>query len=101
MDKYFVCMAVSYKYGGRCIGGVEVTKSGNDGNYSIVKSNGTPKWIRPVTRYSEHGEIPMQLSSSCHVLDIVKLTDVEACPNQAQSENYYFSKIEKVGRIAA
>ena len=100
MDKFFVCMAVSFKYGGRCIGGVEVTKSGNDGNYSIVKSNGTPKWIRPVTRYSEHGEIPMQLSSSCHVLDIVKLTDVEAYPNQAQSENYYFSKIEKVGRIS-
>ena len=94
MDKFFVCMAVSYKYGGRCIGGVEVTKSSNDGSYSIVKSNGTPKWIRPVTRYSEHGEIPMQLSSSCHVLDIVKLTDVEACPDQAQSENYYFSKIE-------
>ena len=31
MDKYFVCMAVSYKYSGRCIGGVEVTKSSNDG----------------------------------------------------------------------
>lgn len=93
-------MAVSYKYGGRCIGGIELTKNSNDGAYSIVKCNGTPKWVRPVTRNTEHGEIPMGLSSTCHVLDIVKLSDVEACPDCAQSENYYFRGIEKVGHIA-
>lgn len=100
MDKFFVCMAVSYKYGGRCIGGVELTKNSNDGSYSIVKNNGIPQWVRPVTRNTEHGEIPMVLSSSCHVLDIVKLSDVEACPDCAQSENYYFKNIEKVGHIS-
>ena len=100
MDKLFVCMAVSYKYGGRCIGGVELTKNQNDNSYSIVKENGTPKWVRPVTRNTAHGEIPMHLSSTCKVMDIVKLTDVEACPDCAQSENYYFRGIEKVGHLA-
>jgi hypothetical protein len=93
-------MAVSYKYGGRCIGGVELTKNQNDNSYSIVKENGAPKWVRPVTRNTEHGEIPMYLSSTCKVMDIVKLTDVEACPDCAQSENYYFRGIKKVGHLA-
>ena len=93
-------MAVSYKYGGRCIGGVELTKN-QDNTYSIVVENGTPKWVRPVTRNTEHGEIPMHLSSTCKVMDIVKLTDAEACPDCAQSENYYFRVIEKVGHLTA
>lgn len=100
MDKLFVCMAVSYKYGGRCIGGVELTRNQNGNSYSIVMENGTPKWVRPVTRNTAHGEIPMHLSSTCKVMDIVKLTDVEACPDCAQSENYYFKGIEKVGHLA-
>lgn len=99
MEKYFVCMAVSYKYGGRCIGGVELTKN-NSGNYTIVSENGTPKWVRPVTKGTEHGEIPNTVSQRCNVLDIIKLYDVEACGECAQSENYYFSKIEKVGRVS-
>ena len=93
-------MAVSYKYGGRCIGGVELTRNQNGNSYSIVMENGTPKWVRPVTRNTAHGEIPMHLSSTCKVMDIVKLTDVEACPDCAQSENYYFKGIEKVGHLA-
>lgn len=99
MDKYFVCMAVSYKYGGRCIGGVEVTTDPKESFYMIVRENGTPKWVRPVTRGTEHGEIPMHLSSTCKVMDIVKLTGVVACPDCAQSENYYFEGIEKVGHL--
>ena len=98
MDKYFVCLAVSYKCGGRCIGGVEVVKNLNN-TYSIVKSNGVPKWVRPVTRGTVHGEIPTSLSSTCRVLDVVKLVDAIACPNGAQSENYYFRSIEKVGHF--
>ena len=93
-------MAVSYKYGGRCIGGIELTKNQNN-TYSLVVENGSPKWVRPVTRNTEHGEIPMHLSSTCHVMDIVKLTDVEACPDCAQSENYYFRGIEKVDHLTA
>lgn len=98
MDKLFVCMAVSYKYGGRCIGGIELTQKQNN-TYSLIVENDTPKWVRPVTRNTAHGEIPMHLSSTCNVMDIVKLTDVEACPDCAQSENYYFRNIEKVGHL--
>lgn len=98
MDKLFVCLAVSYKYGGRCIGGVELVKNAN-GTYSIVKNNGTPMWVRPVTRGTEHGEIPNHLSQRCNVFDIVRLSNVQSCGDCAQSENYYFNNIEKVGRL--
>lgn len=100
MDKYFICLAVSYKHGGRCIGGVELNRNEEKPSYEIVKDDkGCPKWIRPVTRDTEYGEIPTYLSSTCKVMDIVKLTEVEACPDCAQSENYYFDSIEKVGHV--
>lgn len=42
-----LCLANSYKHGGRCIAGIEVTLD-NKG-YSIVRDvNGVPKWVRPV-----------------------------------------------------
>ena len=97
MDKFFICLAVSYKYGGRCIAGVEVNYS--DHNLTIVSENGYPKWIRPVTRNTAHGEISLSTSSHCNVLDIVKMEGAESCPDCAQNENYYFNSIEKVGRV--
>ena len=99
MEKYFICMAVSYKYGGKCIGGVEVVRGRSNGSYSIVKVNGVPKWVRPVTQGTNHGEIPNYISDQFQVMDILKIDDIEACPDCAQSENYYFSTITKVGRI--
>ena len=99
MDKYFVCLAVSFKYGGVCISGIELQNNEENHSYSIVYNNGNPKWIRPITRGTEHGEIPGYLSATCKVLDILKITNVEACPNCAQSENHYFSDIEKVGHL--
>ena len=101
MDKLFVCLAVSFKYGGRCIGGVELTKNIIGNTYSVVMERGLPKWVRPVTRNTTHGEIPLHLSSTCKVLDVVKISDVEACPDCAQSENFYFQGIEKVGHFNA
>ena len=94
MEKYFICMAVSYKYGGKCIGGVELVKNGN--SYTIVKVNGQPKWVRPVTRGTQHGEIPNYISDQFNVMDILKVEDATPCPDCAQSENCYFSNITKV-----
>ena len=37
MDKFILCLANSYKHGGRCIAGVEVELK--DGVLSIVKSH--------------------------------------------------------------
>lgn len=40
MDKYFICLANSYKHGGRCIAGIEVQVT--SGGYNVVKENGRP-----------------------------------------------------------
>lgn len=56
MDKYILCLANSYKHGGRCIAGIEVTI--NNGTYTIVRdANGVPKWLRPIS-HSAAGEVP-------------------------------------------
>ena len=99
MDKYFICMAVSYKYGGKCVGGVEVIKNGSTGNYAIVSTNGRPNWIRPITRGTMHGEIPNSISDKLQVMDILKIEGIQSCPDNAQSENYYFKTITKVGHV--
>lgn len=101
MEKYFVCMAVSYKYGGKCIGGVELERNPVTHSYSIVKVNGLPKWVRPVTQGTAHGEIPNYVSEQFQVMDILKIEDARACPDCAQSENFYFSRISKVGRASS
>ena len=48
MKAIFICLANSKKYGERCIAGIELTKGAN-GNLTVVKENGRPKWIRPVS----------------------------------------------------
>ena len=48
MDKLILCLANSYKHGGRCIAGIEVSLQ--EGQLSINKSSyGIPIWIRPVS----------------------------------------------------
>ena len=57
MDKYFICLANSYKRGGRCIAGVEVIFNG-DSKWKLVRNDdGIPNWIRPIAR-TIYGEIP-------------------------------------------
>lgn len=64
MDTYFICLANSYKRGGRCIAGVEIDIDSN--NHWKVKRNadGSPKWIRPISQTTEYGEIPE--GEACH-----------------------------------
>lgn len=99
MEKYFVCMALSYKYGGKCIGGVELEKNPSTNTYTIVKENGRPKWIRPVTRNTDHGQISNDISAQFHIMDIIKIEGAQACPDCAQSENFYFSGISKISSV--
>lgn len=99
MEKYFLCMALSYKYGGKCIGGVELEKSLSTNTYTIVKENGRPKWIRPVTRNTDHGQISNDISAQFHIMDIIKIEGAQACPDCAQSENFYFSGISKISSV--
>ena len=93
MDKYFVCLANSYKRGGRCLAGIEIAYS-QEGQWEIVRNeNGTPHWIRPIAD-TTYGEIPYHVANNIKLLSVVKLTDIEACPECTHSENVHYSQIE-------
>lgn len=93
MDKYFICLANSYKHGGRCIAGIEVVPN-PDGPLTIVRhDDGRPRWIRPVSM-AENGEIPNQLALDVKLLSLVKLTEVVPCPDKAHTEDVHCSRME-------
>ena len=93
MEKYFICLANSYKHGGRCIAGIEVVPQ-SDGSYGIVRhEDGRPRWIRPISM-SVNGEIPNHLAESFKIFSLVKLTDVEPCPEKAHTEDVHCSRME-------
>lgn len=94
MDKLILCLANSYKHGGRCIAGVEVELK--DGILSIVKSHyGIPSWIRPVS-HSDTGEIPMSDARGINVLSVVKIHGVSYAGNGSHSEDYYYQSLETI-----
>lgn len=93
MEKYFICLANSYKHGGRCIAGIEVVPQ-SDGSLGIVShDDGRPRWIRPVSM-SANGEIPNHLAESFKIFSLVKLTDVEPCPDNAHTEDVHCTRME-------
>ena len=93
MDKHFICLANSYKHGGRCIAGVEVVPQ-SDGSLTIVRhDDGRPRWIRPVSM-SVNGEIPNHLAESFKIFSLVKLYDIEPCPDKAHTEDVHCSRME-------
>ena len=94
MDKYFICLANSYKRGGRCIAGVEVVSNGN-GKWKLVHNDdGNPRWIRPIAQ-TTYGEIPNYLAENIQMLSVVRLSNVDPCPEGAHTENVYYSRIEQ------
>ena len=93
MPTRLVCLANSFKEGGRCLAGVELD---NQNNPVIV--NGRPKWIRPICN-TPHGEVPTHLVSHLNILHIIEI-NVTGNPNtDYQSENALFSEnsIRNVG----
>ncbi len=84
-----VCLAKSKKYGGRCLAGVEVQPSGS-GGHRVVRDEGEPRWIRPVTA-NEHGEVPESLVRDVCLLDIIELVETEPDPRGFQVENIRFA----------
>lgn len=84
MPTRLVCLANSFKEGGRCLAGIELD---NQNNPVII--NGRPGWIRPICN-TLHGEIPTHLVSHLNMLDIIEI-DVTGNPNtDYQSENALF-----------
>lgn len=91
----FICLANSFKEGGRCVAGIEIN------NNNEIRMKGVhPKWIRPVCN-SLHGEIETNLVVHLRILDIVEI-DTTGFPddNNYQSENVYFSEnsLKIIGR---
>jgi hypothetical protein len=92
MDKYFVCLANSYKHGGRCIAGIEL--EWREPHWHIVRTTtGMPKWIRPICRETDTGEIPDELALRIQPLNVVRLSGIEPCVQGAQTENVYYSEM--------
>jgi len=94
MKKIFICLANSYKYGGRCLAGIELTASNTGYNIQRDKQ-GNPCWIRPVMPEGT-GEIPLEQVEDIHLMDVVELEDVASLPHYAHSEDVTFSAIRKV-----
>ena len=92
----FVCLANSFKEGGRCLAGVIL----NDNNSSILKDSNI-QWIRPVMDSTYFGEVKTELASTIKVLDILEIEVLEY-PNldDYQSENALFveNTIQIVGK---
>ena len=94
MDKYFICLANSYKRGGRCFAGVEIVFDANGGLRPVCDDNGRPRWIRPIAT-TTYGEIHNYVAEDIELLSIVKLYNVVPCPNKPHTENVYYSKLEQ------
>ena len=94
MDKYFICLANSYKRGGRCIAGVEVVPNSDTGWKLVRNDDGIPRWIRPIAR-TMYGEIPNFEGETIKMLSIVKLTNIVPCPGKVHFENVYYSRMEQ------
>ena len=94
MDKYFVCLANSYKRGGRCVAGVEIVFDTNGRLKPVCDDDGRPRWIRPIAT-TTYGEIPNYVAEGIKLLSIVKLYNVVPCPKRPHTENVYYSKLEQ------
>lgn len=92
MDKLILCLANSYKHGGRCIAGIEVSLQ--EGQLSINKSSyGIPIWIRPVSNRAA-GEVPLSDAIGIKVLSVVKIVNACYAGSGSHSEDYYYAKLQ-------
>ena len=82
----FVCLANSFKEGGRCMAGFELDAKNNP-----VFEKAKPKWIRPVCN-TAHGEIPTEMVANFKLLDIIEIDILEKQPQSYQSENVIFNE---------
>lgn len=90
MKTTIICLANSYKEGGRCVAGIELNQ-----HFEIPFDK---KWIRPICR-TQHDEIPHYLVANIKPLDIIEFEVTEHASKGFQSENVYFSttSLKKVG----
>lgn len=82
----FICLANSFKEGGRCLAGIEL-----DGNSNPILVDGRPKWIRPVCN-TPHGEVPNHIAEPFQILNIIQIDVTGNQPQGYQSENVTFNE---------
>ena len=87
--RYFICLANSYKRGGRCIAGIEVDCNNN----AMLNNNGNPRWMRPIAD-TLYGEIPNHIANNIKMLSLVRIIDGLPCPKDAHRENLSYTKME-------
>ena len=87
--RYFICLANSYKRGGRCIAGIEVDCN----NKALQNNDGNPRWIRPIANTS-YGEIPNNIANNIKMLSLVRIMDGLPYPEDAHRENVRYLKME-------
>jgi hypothetical protein len=97
MKKHFVCLANSFKYGGRCLAGIEIEFENNQKISLIRNADGRARWIRPISQ-SEHKELQNMEVESIKLLDIIEIDDVLPCPCCAHSENVLYSSLKNLGK---
>ena len=85
----FICLANSYKRGGRCIAGIETDSE----NRIILDRDGNPKWIRPIAN-TQYGEIPNNDANSIKLLSHVGLFSAVEKPQDVHRENVMYDTIE-------
>ena len=90
MKTRIVCLANSYKEGGRCVAGIELNK-----NKELLCEK---KWIRPICK-TMYGEIPTLLVKHIKPLDIIKFKITGNASDGFQSENVLFDRksLSRVG----
>lgn len=99
MKKTIICLANSYKYGGRCIGGIEIELDKEERTYTVKRdSKGIPIWIRPISPL-EHGEIPAYLVDDVRILDVLEIDVLNPCPNNSHSENYKCMSMKRLPNV--
>ena len=97
MNKLILCLANSYKHGGRCIAGIELELDGK--KLKIVRSSyGIPVWIRPIS-HSSAGEVPMCDASKIAILSLVMVHNVSYAGSCSHSEDYYYESLKMIKTI--
>ena len=99
MDTHFICLANSYKRGGRCVAGVEINIDANDCWTVKRKADGNPIWIRPISKDTEFGEIPEGEAHHVPLMSVVRLTDVVACPSESHTEDVNYGSMHAIGKV--
>lgn len=86
MKTSFICLANSYKEGGRCVAGIECHNG-----IPLWNEYDKPRWIRPVSSDTPHGEIDSRFSYKLKLLDIVEMDVINSVPQGHQVENVLFN----------